>query len=62
MSLVLLFAFCLSDLGVLGLAENLSLVTPFHLLAFVLSAECIDLGVASALLLKQLTLMVIAHL
>ena len=62
MSLVLLFTLDLSDLGVLGLAEGLSLVSPLSLLAFVVGAEGVHLGIARSLFLEQLRLVLVAHL
>lgn len=62
MSLILLFALDLPDLGVLCLAESLCLVAPFHLLALVVCAQSVHLRVASALLIKQLVLVLVAHL
>ena len=51
MSLVLLFALNLSDLGVLSLAESLSLVSPLSLLALVVGAESVNLAVAAGVFL-----------
>ena len=61
-SLILLFSLDLSDLGVLGLAKGLGLITPLSLLALVVGAESVDLGVEGALLVEELVLMLIAHL
>jgi hypothetical protein len=62
MPLILLFALDLPDLGVLCLAESLSLVAPLRLLALVVGAQSVHLRVASALLIKQLVLVLVAHL